>query len=289
MRDFEQWARLRRESRDFLLWRVTTRATRGAVGASADLEFEDPSGRAVAVSLRRWERGGTPFRMQGLPPFHLESRQQVLGDGSLRVGVLWFNNWFAPLQRTLDDTLLEWNQLDGIVLDLRGNTGGDGSMVGTVGGHFFASGTTLGVQRMRHGSMRYVADPDRRTRRARDGPTYAGPVAILIDGTTGSTSEVFSGCMQSVRRARVFGQTSGGAVLPARTKLLPNGDSLLYAIGDFRTARGTLLEGRGVVPDEPVALRADDLRAGRDRVLERALRWVETQARQPILQAFSPR
>ena len=77
---------------------------------------------------------------------------------------------------------------------------------------------------------------------------YKGPVAILVDGMTGSASECFSGGLQSLGRARVFGQTSMGQALPALFDRLPNGDVLIHAWGDFVTGTGVRIEGRGVVP-----------------------------------------
>jgi carboxyl-terminal processing protease len=106
---------------------------------------------------------------------------------------------------------------------------------------------------------------------------YAGPVAILVDAMTGSASECFAGGMQALGRSRVFGQTSMGQALPAFFAKLPNGDILIHATGDFVTANGTRLEGRGVVPDEPVAVSRTDLLAGRDATLEAALQWIDGQ------------
>jgi hypothetical protein len=107
---------------------------------------------------------------------------------------------------------------------------------------------------------------------------FKGPVAILVDGLPGSASECFSGGMQSLGRARVFGQTSMGQALPAFFDKLPNGDILIHATGDFVTADGTRLEGRGVVPDEMVPLVRSDLLAGKDRTLDAALTWIDQQA-----------
>ena len=59
--------------------------------------------------------------------------------------------------------------------------------------------------------------------------------------------------MQSIGRVRVFGETTMGQALPALFDKLPNGDVLIHAYGDFVTADGTRLEGRGVVPDEQTA------------------------------------
>jgi len=107
---------------------------------------------------------------------------------------------------------------------------------------------------------------------------YAGPVAILVDAMSGSASECFTGGMQSIGRARVFGQTSMGQALPALFDSLPNGDVMIHAYGDFVTADGTRLEGRGVIPDEPLPLTREDLLAGRDRPLEAALAWIDRTA-----------
>jgi len=81
--------------------------------------------------------------------------------------------------------------------------------------------------------------------------------------------------MQSIGRARIFGQTSMGQALPALFDRLPNGDVLIHAYGDFVTSTGTRLEGRGVIPDEPISLDRADLLAGRDRTLDAALAWID--------------
>ena len=62
---------------------------------------------------------------------------------------------------------------------------------------------------------------------------------------------------------------------PRWPTVLPNGDVLLYAVGDFVTATGERLEGRGVVPDETVALTVQALAKGRDPATEAALAWVD--------------
>jgi carboxyl-terminal processing protease len=70
-----------------------------------------------------------------------------------------------------------------------------------------------------------------------------------------------------------------GQALPALFDRLPNGDVLIHAYGDFVTATGTRLEGRGVIPDEEVPLRRDDLLASRDAVLDAALAWIDRAGR----------
>jgi len=85
--------------------------------------------------------------------------------------------------------------------------------------------------------------------------------------------------MQSIGRVRVFGDTTLGGVLPASMDRLPNGDVLYHAFGEFETATGVRLEGRGVYPDQAVPLSRADLLAGRDAALEAALDWIAAARR----------
>jgi carboxyl-terminal processing protease len=123
----------------------------------------------------------------------------------------------------------------------------------------------------------FVANPRTATADGRSVTPFAGPVALLVDELSGSASEVFAAGMRAIRRVRIFGATSIGGVLPASWDRLPNGDVLYHAIGEFVTATGEHLEGRGVVPDEPVTVTRADLLAGRDPILHAALRWIASE------------
>jgi carboxyl-terminal processing protease len=103
---------------------------------------------------------------------------------------------------------------------------------------------------------------------------YTGRVAILIDGSSASTSEVFAGGMQDIGRAVVIGERSAGAALPSIFEKLPTGALFQYAIADFKTPKGVLVEGRGVVPDREVKLTRRTLLEGRDTQLEAAIEQV---------------
>jgi carboxyl-terminal processing protease len=99
-------------------------------------------------------------------------------------------------------------------------------------------------------------------------------VAILVDSGSYSASEIFAGGMQSIGRARIFGSRTPGGALPAVLERLPGGDVLQYAIGDFTTATGQRIEGRGVIPDTEVLPTRQALFAGSDPVLDAALDWI---------------
>ena len=162
----------------------------------------------------------------------------------------------------------------GIVIDLRGNPGGLGGLVMGASGAFLDRTVPLGVMKTREHELRFVSIPRRVTRDARATQPFAGPVAILVDEMSMSTSEIFAAGMQGVGRARLFGERTPGMALPALMLRLPNQDVLYHAIANFLGPNGERIEGRGAVPDERVPLTRADLLAGRDRPLQAALGWI---------------
>lgn len=248
---------------------------RGAVGDGVRVRFRDGGDRPVALELTRAPLRGEPVALPGLPPTHawLEGRRVPAGGGA-EAGVIAFNLWATSLAPAFDRALDALRDADGIVIDLRGNPGGSAFMPSGVAGHFFAEPALLGVMKVREGEWRVSANPRRVAPDGRAVEPFAGPVAILVDPGSASASEFAAGGMQGVGRARVFGETSAGAVLPSATRILPNGDVLQYATGDFALPSGVRFEGSGVVPDVAAPPTRAALLAGRDPALEAALRWI---------------
>jgi len=108
-------------------------------------------------------------------------------------------------------------------------------------------------------------------------PSYRGKVAILVDGSSASTSEIFTGGMQDLKRARVFGARTAGAALPSFIERLPNGDGFQCATADYVSESGKRLEGAGVIPDVEAAPTRELLLAGKDAALDAALNWIHSK------------
>jgi carboxyl-terminal processing protease len=250
----------------------------GAPGSIVRAAFRDGAGGRVVLALTRRATPGELVRFPNLPPFMalLERERLPLAGGGC-VGVIRFNIWMAALLDDFDRAVDALRDCRGIVVDLRGNPGGLGAMVMGVGGHFLDSTVSLGTMRTRSGELRFVVNPRRATSSGEPVRPYAGSLAILVDPLTGSTSEVFAAGMQAIGRARIFGETSAGQALPAMATRLQTGDVLLHVTADLVAPDGRRVEGRGVVPDEPVPLRRESLLAGRDAALEVAVRWVGNQ------------
>ncbi len=252
---------------------VTENGLRGPIGSSLTARFLDNSDQERVLTLERAALRGSMVKFGNLPPqlARLEwERREV--DGK-RIGVIRFNIWMPILVREFDVAIDSLRDSDAIVLDIRGNFGGVAGMSMGMAGHFVDTVVPVGIMKTRAQEIRFAINP-RRVNMANQRVTpFAGPLAIVVDELSISTSEIFAGGMQSLSRARIVGSQTAGQALPAVAERLPNGDILYHAIANFLSPSGASMEGNGVIPDERVVPTRAGLRAGRDEALEAALRW----------------
>jgi carboxyl-terminal processing protease len=259
----------------FRLWAVATAMLRGTTGSRLELRLRDAAGESRSVVLERAAVHGIPVTFGHLPVqfAHLAHEMRDLPGGG-RAAYVRFNVWMVPLGVAIDEAVHAGRAADGIIFDLRNNPGGVLTMLMGVSGHFLSSPVSLGTVKMRDSELSIVANPRLVGPDGSRVTPYDGKLAVLVDQTSYSASEIFAAGMQAIGRARVFGSQTPGGALPAMLRRLPNGDVLEYAMGDFVTASGERIEGRGVVPDEIVPLTAEALSSGRDPVVDAALAWI---------------
>lgn len=261
-----------------LLWSIRGRLE-GAAGSTVAVDFRDEEGAIAGKTLVRRARPGEPVRFGNLPTFMAELSYERLAMAGGCFGVIRFNIWMVPLVARFDRAMDEVRKCDGIVIDLRGNPGGIAGMVMGISGHFLNERIALGTMHSRGTSLNFVANPRRVDSGGNPVIPYAGPVAILVDGLSVSTSEFFAGGMQAIGRARIFGERTAGQALPATLLRLPSGDVLMYVVADFTAPDGSRIEGRGVIPDDAIPLDRRALLAGRDPAYEAAVTWLVARAR----------
>jgi carboxyl-terminal processing protease len=200
------------------------------------------------------------------------------------IALVRFNIFVPPVMRNIRALLRQLRPGDAMIIDLRGNSGGVTIMAPGISGWLCHEEFVLVSMHQRDGTTDLEVYPQPNG--------FDGPVAILIDGRSASTSEILAAGLRERHRARLFGEQSAGAALPSLFRNLPTGDLFQYAFADVTTPSGMLLEGNGVVPDEAVARTRSDLLAGRDPVMEAALSWIAGQrlaARQVAKAGEAPR
>lgn len=179
---------------------------------------------------------------------------------------LRFDGFDGRDRRWLSAQLKARRDVRGVILDLRHNPGGETLSLGITIGEFFTRSVDCGDFVSRDGTSHPKSSWQAGSAR------YAGPVAILIDGATGSAAEIFAAVLSEHGRARLVGRKTAGAVLASRFYRLPGGGELQLSVENYLTPRGRRLESVGVSPDVPSVRTLADVRAGRDPDLDTALR-----------------
>jgi carboxyl-terminal processing protease len=251
------------------LSRAVTRKLQGAPGAKTTVVFLDGQNHETTLSVPFAEPKGTRFKLGYLPAFYtyLETHQE-----KPNIVYIALNAFFDPMNimKAFAKAVTSDLKADGVVLDLRGNPGGIGGMAMGIGSWFISRpDQKLGTMKLRSGTIHFILNPRLET--------FDGPLAILVDGCSASTSEILAGGLQDLKRARIFGTRTAGAALPSVFERLPNGDGFQYAIADYISTGGKRLEGEGVHPDVEVQPSRQALLAGHDPPLEAALEWIRSQ------------
>jgi len=255
--------------RDLMLARAVASKLNGNVSDTVRLRFLDGAEKTVDLELAEVAPRGAKTTFGLLPTQYVWSESRKLDD---KVGYIAFNMFLDPasLMPAFEDAVNSFQKADGIIIDIRGNPGGIGIMAMGLAGWFIDKpGQRLGTMYTRQTPLNFVVNPRF--------PTFKGRLAILVDGSSASTSEIFAGGMQDLKRARIFGTRTAGAALPSFIERLPNGDGFQCATANYISAGGKPLEAVGVTPDVEAPPTRELLLADKDAALAAALHWIHSK------------
>ena len=254
---------IRPEQPVFPGWAMLTRSLllRGGAGSKARVTLR-ADGRERTLKLERRPNKGSFFQVGALPRLTAVYRSRLLPDDILYVQF----NLFVPemVSRFRRDIRRYRDRMRGLIIDLRGNPGGILMTAEWIAAWCCAREVPMG---------KLIIDGTTLTPRSAPQPlAYDGPVAILIDGESCSTSELFAGAMQDAKAAILVGAQTPGMCLPSEFVKLPSGFRLQTVFGNSLRSDGRQIEKVGISPDLAVPMHAAALLKGHDEVLERAVK-----------------
>lgn len=132
---------------------------------------------------------------------------------------------------------------EGLVLDLRGNPGGQVNEAVLCASLFLKKGDRVMSTRGRtQGSQVYDAVGN---------PLPSKPTVVLIDHNTASAAEILAAALEEHHLATTVGSRSFGKGTFQKIINLPSGGALDLTVGRYFTADGTSLLGKGITPQVP--------------------------------------
>jgi len=243
--------------------RAAAKAIAGTPGTTVKLRYLDEKDAEHEATLSR--QGLTDKgEIEGLS-IYTQFDSKILEGG---IGYLSFSSFVPSLNDRIATAFDSMKNAPAIIIDLRGNGGGDDSVALKIADRLFENKTQLMLVKTRKGINRDAKVHGNRN-------AYKGKVVILVDEASGSASEDMTAAFQEAGRAYVIGKTTLGQDLDADFKELPDGGMLIYAFGQSMTPKGLVIEGRGAIPDEIVELKRADLLAGHDTQLAAAIAYLK--------------
>lgn len=159
--------------------------------------------------------------------------------------------------------ILDKEKPDGIILELRGNGGGSLLSLRYVLGWFFKRGTML-CYGERQGERRYEYAME-------FGRITETPLVVLINEHCASAAEIAPGAFKDHGRAKLVGKKTSGHTGIGVTVGLGYGSAMLVTVAAVYTPKGQPIEGNGIAPDIGVDLTKENIKAGKDVQLEKAI------------------
>ena len=172
---------------------------------------------------------------------------EMLDNNGKNVGYLSVSIFGQKTYSQFKDALtkLEKQDMDSLIIDLRGNTGGYLSTVTNMLEEFIDKGNVIYQIQSSSGVKQY------KTVKASE-KKYK--IVVLIDGGSASASEIMSAAMKEVYGATLVGQTTYGKGTVQTTKDLSNGSMIKYTIEKWLTPSGKNIDKEGIKPDYEVEL-----------------------------------
>jgi carboxyl-terminal processing protease len=243
-------------------WFIYNRVFAGPLDTPVKIGLQRPNGSSFEVTITRQLHSAVP-----------EVTTHVLPSGNVYIR---FDGFQRPITKEFRQALQKFRDAPGLIVDLRRNGGGDLAVVLPIAGYFFGKKTLFAKDSTRTGKplssyvglfklplQLYVGRPGDQI--------YSGPVAVLVDAHSASSSEVFAAGMQDTQRAKIFGSQSCGCVLGiAKPRVMKGGGVLEMSEVLWFSPKGRKLEGTGIIPDQVVVPTMFDLQRGRDAVLAEA-------------------
>ena len=255
---------------DIIGWRLTevVKKIKGKKGTKVVLEIE--RGEGAAAKTFNVELTRDKIRLQDK---EAKSKVYTSYDGR-KIGVITISSFYTDLSLNVKRELskLESENVDGIIVDLRNNGGGLLPEAVYTTGLFIKDGPVVLVRDV-NGNESAYDDTDASM-------LYKGPLVVLINRLSASSSEIMAAALQDYGRALIVGDTSygKGTVQQSRplTRLydLIGADlgSIHYTIAKFYRINGASTQLKGVTPDIAMPTLIDVTEFG-EKTEPNALNW----------------
>ena len=208
----------------------TASKLRGEKGSKVLVQISSQDGEVKEFDLER--------RSVDLRPV----RTKRLRDGSHTIGYLRITQFSESVPRKIEEALqeLQEKEVEGVILDLRNNSGGLVSSGIAVADSFLSE--KLIVETKNRNGIKDSIVSEKIT-------FFDGPMVTLVNKGTASASEILAGSLQDNERSALVGSQTYGKGLIQSLKSLNEKSGIAITVASYLTPNGNNIQGRGIIPD----------------------------------------
>ena len=209
---------------------ATAARLRGEPGTQVKVELQAPESEKEEITLER--------RSVDLRPV----RTRRLRNESHTIGYLRITQFSEGVPEQVKEALQELSgkEVEGLILDLRNNSGGLVSS-GLAVADSFLSNEPIVITKNREGLSDAIA-ADLKT-------LYDGPMVTIVNGGTASASEILAGALKDNSRSELIGSKTFGKGLIQSLSNLSDGSGLALTVASYLTPKGNDIQNQGIEPD----------------------------------------
>jgi len=180
--------------------------------------------------------------------FLLEDKESKQKIGYIRLPRFYSGDPGSAVHVLKEIETLKANKVEGIIFDVRNNTGGSSGVCRDMIGYFLKDGIYMQTNRG-DGDINQYSDNDPAVQ-------YEGELLIMTNSRSGSASELFSGTLQDYKRALIVGSESTFGKGSMQNFIEMNSEEnaskfgeIKMSVGLFYTASGRSPQSTGIIPD----------------------------------------
>ncbi len=214
---------------------ATAARLRGETGTQVVVELKPPNEDIKEITLER--------RVVDLRPV----RTRRLRNESHTIGYLRITQFSEVVPQQVKEALEELaeKEIEGLILDLRNNSGGLVSSGLAVADVFLSNSPIVETKKRSGISDAIPAGPE---------TLYDGPMVTLVNGGTASASEILAGALQDNSRSQLIGSKTFGKGLIQSLSTLSDGSGLAVTVASYLTPKGKDIQSQGIQPDRALDL-----------------------------------
>ncbi|MDO4508456.1 MAG: S41 family peptidase [Lachnospiraceae bacterium] len=210
-------------------------------------KIKGPEGTTVDIGIRHENKGEIEtitVERRKIEVVRLES--EMLEDN---IGYIWIYEFEGKTMSQFEEAYnkLKEDGMQGLIVDLRDNPGGDLDVVINLCDKFLDDGLILYTKDKNGKNQEFIADAD----------CEKIPMVIITNENSASASEIFTGCLKERGIAKVVGKNTFGKGIVQALFELQDGSGIKITESEYYLPNDICIHGEGIAPDYEVDLDYD--------------------------------